>query len=83
VPGREDRDASLGAIAAIVDAVPWKFAKWACVVDKWKRELLKLGAPYLARTLESHPECPPAAVIACGLDRSLLHEGHRLHRPMM
>lgn len=76
--GRDSGSAILGTVAAIIDAVPWKFAKWACVLDKWKKELLEFGAPYLRRTLESHPECPPAAVIACGLNQDLLPEGHAL-----
>jgi len=75
---RDGCDAPLGDIAAIVDAVPWKFARWACVLPEWKRELLQLGSPYLAHSLEAHPECPPAAVIACALDRKLLQEGHKL-----
>lgn len=66
----------LGAIAAIVDAVPWKFAKWSCVLPEWQRDLLKLGNPYLSRTLQSRR--PPAAVIACGLGAKLLPKGHML-----
>jgi hypothetical protein len=56
-------DAPLGQIAAIVDAVPWKFAKWAAVPDNLKGVLIQNGQPYLEATLKAHP---PAVIIATG-----------------
>ena len=64
--------ATLGRVAAIVDVVPWKFAKWSRVPANDQRELMELGAPYLQWTLS---EFKPRAILAAGSDvRRLLSE---------
>lgn len=57
--------APLGRVAAIMDVVPWKFAKWSAVTRDAKVQLLQLGAPYLAATVQAHP---PSVIIAAGAD---------------
>lgn len=37
----------LGTVAAIADAVPWKFKKWNDVHERTKVPLMRAGAPYL------------------------------------
>jgi hypothetical protein len=68
----------LGRIAAITDAVPWKFAKWVVVPKPVKKELLEAGACYLRSTLLAHP---PKAIVACGSDFKSLPKGHFLYDP--
>lgn len=62
--------APLGRIGAIIDAVPWKFAKWA-TGNVPRAPLIEAGAPYLAWTLNTYM---PSAVVAAGQDayRALL-----------
>ena len=59
----ESLAAPLGHVAAIIDAVPWKFAKWARVPDYLKDDLIEKGRPYFEATLEAHT---PAVIVATG-----------------
>lgn len=53
---------SLGSIAAIADAVPWKFRKWNPVPDPTKRELMDAGSPYLEWFLAGRPDTSPPEI---------------------
>jgi hypothetical protein len=55
--------APLGHIAAIVDAVPWKFAKWAAVPDELKDALIQEGRRHFETTIRAHT---PAVIVATG-----------------
>jgi hypothetical protein len=65
----------LGRIAAITDAVPWKFASWGCVPEELQMQLLTAGSAYLHATLHAHP---PRAIVTCGSVFNELPDGHVL-----
>jgi hypothetical protein len=55
--------APLGRVGAIVDVVPWKFAKWSAATEL-QEALLGLGAPYLQWTLNER-KSSPRPVLRC------------------
>ncbi len=55
--------APLGHVAAIIDAVPWKFARWSRAPDHLKNNLTKKGRPYFEAVLKAHT---PAVIVATG-----------------